>query len=79
MVRTVISLDPEEKAWLDRKAAQEGIPMTQVVREAIRRLREESEAQPGFDALLQQTRGIWMAGEGLDYQRRMRAEWGSRG
>lgn len=79
MVRTVISLDPEEKAWLDQKAAEEGVPMTQVVRDAIRRLREESEAQPGFDALLQQTRGIWTAGDGLDYQKRLRAEWGGRG
>jgi hypothetical protein len=79
MVRTVISLDAEEKAWLDRRAAEEGVPMTQVVRDAIRRLREESEARPGFDALLGETRGIWTAGDGLEYQKRLRTEWGGAG
>jgi len=43
MVRTLISLDTEDKAWLDRVARAEGVPMTKLVRRAIHRLRKEQE------------------------------------
>ncbi len=80
MVRTLISLDAEDKLWLDRVARSEGIPMTRVVRRAIRRLRQEQQAAPQrFERLLRETAGIWRAGEGLGYQRRARAEWSRRG
>jgi len=36
MIRTLISLDPDDKAWLDRKARQERTPMTRLVRRGIR-------------------------------------------
>lgn len=77
MVRTLISLEAEDKAWLDRVARSERIPMTRLVRRAIRRLRQEQEAAPqGFERLLRETSGSWKAGDGLAYQRRARAEWG---
>ncbi|MFZ5593153.1 MAG: ribbon-helix-helix protein, CopG family [Pseudomonadota bacterium] len=77
MPRTIISLEPEDKAWLDKVAKERHVPMTQVVREAIRRMREESQREsPGLDVILRETSGIWRAGDGLDYQRAMRAEWG---
>ena len=80
LVRTLISLDSDDKAWLDRVARAEGVPMTRLVRQAIRRLREEREAAPhGFDRLLRETAGAWKRGDGLAYQRRLRAEWGRGG
>ncbi|TAK44035.1 MAG: CopG family transcriptional regulator [Betaproteobacteria bacterium] len=79
MIRTVISLDPEDKAWLDRAARRDGLPMTRLVQRAIRRLREESEARPaGFERLLRETAGTWKRGDGLAWQRRLRREWTSR-
>lgn len=76
MVRTVISLDAAEKRWLDRKARAEGVPMTEIVRRAIRRFRETSgEVAPSFEAVLQETKGIWAKGDGLEYQRKVRDEW----
>jgi hypothetical protein len=79
MVRTIISLDPDDKAWLDRKAKQERTPMTRLVQRAIRRLREESEARPSrFEMLLRETSGTWKRGDGLSYQRRLRREWDRR-
>jgi hypothetical protein len=79
MIRTVISLDEQDKAWLDRVARSERVPMTKLVRRAIRRLREEQEGAPGeLDRLLRETAGIWKAGDGLAYQRRLRAEWDRR-
>ena len=76
MVRTVISLDPDDKAWLDRQARRERTPMTRLVRRAIQRLRKESEAHPSrFDLLLRETSGSWKFGDGLAYQRKLRGEW----
>jgi len=76
MIRTIISLDPEDKSWLDRTATERGVPMTELVREAIRRFRSTtSEPAPTFDALLDRTRGLWRQGDGLAWQDRLRDEW----
>jgi len=73
MVRTIVSLDPADKSWLDRKAAETGRPMTEVVREAIRSMRERE--QGSFRKLLVNTGGTWRKGDGLAYQRRVRRGW----
>jgi len=79
MIRTVISLDPDDKAWLDRRARQERVPMTRLVRQAVRRLRKESESSPSrFESLLRKTSGMANMGDGLTAQRRLRAEWRGR-
>jgi hypothetical protein len=80
MVRTIISLDPDDKAWLDRKAREERVPMTRIVRRAIRRMREESGAEPSrFARLLRTTKGMGKSGaDGLAAQRRLRREWDRR-
>ena len=79
MVRTLISLDPEDKAWLDRQARRERTPMTRLVRRAIQRLRKESEAHPSrFDLLLHETSGLQKFGNGLTVQRKLRGEWNKR-
>ena len=79
MTRTIISLDADDKAWLDRKARQERVPMTRLVRRAIQQLRKESDANPsGFDLLLRETSGLRKFGDGLAYQRKLRGEWAKR-
>ena len=80
MPRTVISLEQEDKDWLDRRARAEKVPMTEIVRRAIRRYRQEAERPPEKDikVLLAQTRGLWRAGEGLAYQNGLREEWEAR-
>jgi predicted transcriptional regulator len=80
MVRTIISLDPEEKAWLDEKARQTGKSMTAIVREAVARYRAQDAKRnkPSLAMLLERTRGIWKRGDGLAWQRKLRGEWGKR-
>ncbi len=73
MIRTIISLQPDDKEWLERKAESQGVPMTQLVREAVRRMREQEDVS--FEKLLKQTTGLWRKGNGLAYQRRLRKEW----
>lgn len=77
MVRTVISLDPEEKAWLDRKSRETGKPMTALVREAVARYRAEDgkRRRSALTDLLDQTSGLWKQGDGLAWQRKLRGEW----
>jgi len=76
-VRTIVSLDAEDKAWLDRKAKEERTPMTRLVRRAIRQMRKESESEPSqFDRLLRETSGMGRFGDGLAYQRKLRKAWG---
>ncbi len=75
MVRTIISLDEEDKRWLDRKAAEEGVPMTEVIRRAVRRMRSEEKEAQTFGKLLRATQGIGTGEDGLAMQRRLRNEW----
>ena len=77
MPRTVINLDDESKAWLDRQAASLGVPMTELVRQAVRdfRAKEQRAAPPSMQEILQRTSGIWRGGDGLEYQQRLRNGW----
>ncbi len=76
MPRTVISLSDEDKAWLDRMADREHVSMTELVRRAVRVLRDRMNAkEPSFEDLLERTRGTWKHGDGLAWQRRLRDEW----
>ncbi len=74
MTKTVVALDNDIKQWIDLKAAQEGVPMTELVRRALRQYRELEETS--VDRLLSETSGIWTGGDGLEYQQRVRDEWG---
>jgi len=75
MIRTVISLDPEDKKWLAQKAKETNSPVTALIRQAIRRMRQEDEAKsPSLDMLLERTKGMWKQEDGLAYQQAIRAE-----
>jgi hypothetical protein len=80
MPRTVINLDPKDKAWLDREAKVRRVSMTELVRQAVRayRIRQESLDRPNLQQVLARTGGIWRSGDGLAYQRRLREEWDRR-
>lgn len=81
MPRTIISLDQSDKAWLDQLAEHEQVPMTEIVRRAIKayRLQLEAESRPDLHSLLEQTKGIWKDGDGLAYQQKIRSEWNKNG
>lgn len=79
-VRTIISLDPEQKAWLDTQARETGKSMTAIVREALAayRAQQNRKRKPDLEDLLKQTSGTWKQGDGLAWQRRLRDEWDDR-
>lgn len=72
--RTIITISDDDKSWLESYSKTTGVPMAEIVRTAIKRLRQQ-ESESVYHALLQQTRGIWKKGEGLAYQERLRSEW----
>jgi hypothetical protein len=78
MIRTVISLTEDDKAWLDRRAREEGVTMTEVVRRSVGFYRSVCDPEDAeFLSLLDSTSGTWKHGEALAYQRSMRREWGA--
>ena len=78
MVRTVVSLDADDKRWLDRKAASEGISMTELIRRAVRKIRSEEAQAIALGELLRLTSGIGSGEDGLEIQKRLRDEWDRR-
>lgn len=79
MIRTVISLSEDDKRWLDAEAARRGVTMTELVRRAVGDLRESAtKDKADFEALLDSVAGTWKHGDGLEYQRKIRAEWEER-
>ena len=78
MIRTLISLEDEDKRWLDRRAEEERTTMAQVVRTAVKRYRDQCEreaGEPSLEELLRRTSGLRKGGDGLEAQLRLRGEW----
>jgi hypothetical protein len=78
MIRTVVSLDEHDKKWLDRKAREEGVTMTTLVRRAVRALRLKGAAadsdEPAFAEILRMTKGTWTKGDAAAWVKKMRRE-----
>jgi hypothetical protein len=73
MTRMLISLEENDRRWLEQRSQETGVPMSEVVRQAIRQAQENG--QKPMKELLASTQGIWRKGDGLRYQRRIRQEW----
>lgn len=80
MQRTIISLEPEDRDWLARRAQVEHVPQTEVVRRALRLYRQNAETRgsQSFEELAQLTSGIRQGEDGLIVQQRLRDEWSER-
>jgi len=74
--RTIITLSDEEKRWVMAFSKARRISMAETLRKGIACLRN-SEGANVYHNLVEQTRGIWKKGDGLEYQRRLRSEWES--
>ena len=78
MVRTIISIDDDEKSWLDRRAKEQGTTMTEVVRQAIRQYRMGGRKSSGkgqtYAEILKLSKGTWSQGDAVEWVRKQRAE-----
>jgi hypothetical protein len=75
----MISLPEEERAWVERRAKEEGVSVDEIVRRAIERLRNESGYEPlSTRELLARTAGIRAGDDGLTLQKHLRGGLGGK-
>jgi len=74
-MRTVVDIPKEERAWLDKKAKEKGVSMAEALRQTLRADRLAEQKQAEFKRLSDKVFGSWTQGDGLAYQRKLRAEW----
>jgi hypothetical protein len=74
--RTIITLSDMEKRWLMNYTKTHGISMAEAVRRGIACLKA-SKSAGSYQKIVNQTKGIWLKGDGLKYQEQLRSEWES--
>ncbi len=70
--QTQLNLDESQQIVLSNLPFKKGTKLTiniEVIEE------ERSLSSSEFDILLDNTQGIWIKGDGLEYQQKMREEW----
>jgi hypothetical protein len=82
MIRTVISLEAEDKQWLEEQAKINQTTFGEIVRQAVKRMRLEEHPDrqiksTSFELTLSKTQGIWQGEDGLNFQQSLREEWSS--
>jgi hypothetical protein len=74
--RTIITISEEDKMWLESYSNLHRVSVAESIRQGIRKLKE-AELFENYQALVQNTEGLWKKGDGLDYQKEIRSEWNS--
>jgi hypothetical protein len=74
--RTIITLSEEDKQWLESYSSLHRVSLAEAIRKGIRKLKE-AELFENYQTIVQNSKGLWKKGDGLDYQKAIRAEWNS--
>jgi hypothetical protein len=72
--RIIISLPDEDKLWLEGYSKVHQISVAAAIRRGIDQLKRANRQQT-YRQLVEKTRGVWKKGDGLAYQKKLRAEW----
>jgi hypothetical protein len=75
--RTIITISEEDKRWLESYSNLNRVSVAEAIRQGIRKLKE-AELFENYQTLVQRTQGLWKKGDGLNFQKKIRAEWNSR-
>jgi len=75
--RTIITLSEEDKRWLESYSSLHRVSVAEAIRQGIRKLKE-AEFFENYRTVVENSKGLWKKGDGLDYQQKIRAEWNSR-
>ncbi|MBI5604488.1 MAG: CopG family transcriptional regulator [Deltaproteobacteria bacterium] len=75
--RTIVTIPEKEKRWLKAFSKTHGMSMGEAIRQGLACLKA-ADGKDSYKQLVQETRGIWNQGDGLAYQKRIRAEWETR-
>jgi hypothetical protein len=74
--RTIITISEEDKRWLESYSSLNRVSVAEAIRQGIRKLKE-AELFENYQTLVQRTKGLWKQGDGLNFQKKIRAEWNS--
>jgi hypothetical protein len=74
--RTIITISEEDKRWLESYSSLNRVSVAEAIRQGIRKLKE-AELFENYQTLVQRTKGLWKKGDGLNFQKKIRAEWDS--
>jgi hypothetical protein len=74
--RTIITISEEDKRWLESYSSLNRVSVAEAIRQGIRKLKE-AELFENYQTLVQRTKGLWKKGDGLNFQKKIRAEWNS--
>jgi len=72
--RTIITIPDDYKVWLESYSKAYNVSISEAVRRGIFILKETMEKNT-YQTLLKNTKGLWKKGDGLKYQKKIRAEW----
>jgi len=72
--RTIITIPDDYKVWLESYSKAYNVSISEAVRQGIFILKETMEKNT-YQRLIKNTKGIWKKGDGLKYQKKIRAEW----
>jgi hypothetical protein len=72
--RSIITISDEDKLWLENYSRAHGISAAEAIRRGIARLKDEEDSSV-YKKIIQETRGIWKEGDGLEHQKRARCAW----
>jgi Arc/MetJ-type ribon-helix-helix transcriptional regulator len=75
LMRTLVDIPQTERTWLDKKAKEQGVSMAEALRRAVRAAHESEKKHDNFIRLMDKIQGTWTKGDGLAWQKKMRAEW----
>lgn len=75
-MRTLVDIPKVERTWLDKKAKEQGVSMAEALRRTVKAAHEAEQKHAEFMRLTDKIQGTWTQGDGLAWQRKMRAEWG---
>ena len=73
--RIIISIPDEDKLWLEGYSKVHNISLAEAIRQGIGQLKKNLRHLT-YQKLVERTCGLWKQGDGLDYQRKIRGEWG---
>lgn len=78
MIRTLISLEKEDKEWLSQFSNDRGQSVSETVRQAIRHFMESVPQRR--EEICSRAAGLWAQHgvDGLEYQENIRKEWSDR-
>jgi hypothetical protein len=72
--RIIVTIPDEDKLWLEGYSKVHRISVAEAIRQGIGHLKK-SQRHKIYQNLVERTSGIWQKGDGLEYQRQLRAEW----